>query len=69
MGETKLSGPSMEKRLADRLKGSGHPSAASVTKQGDGPTRVITSIHPPGSHGGVVNPGQGGPLNPMKGDR
>jgi hypothetical protein len=40
-------------RIASRLKGSGLPSAASVTKQGDGPTRTITSIHPPGSHGGT----------------
>jgi hypothetical protein len=54
MGEIKLSdNKSMQQRIADRLKPSGHPSAASVTKQGAGPTRTITSIHPPGSHGGT----------------
>jgi hypothetical protein len=46
-------GATPEARIASRLKGSGHPSASSVTKQGEGPTRTITSIHPPGSHGGT----------------
>jgi hypothetical protein len=53
MVEVKLNGPPMEKRIADRLKGSGHPSATSVVKQGDGPTRTITSIHHPASQGGT----------------
>jgi hypothetical protein len=46
-------GGTAEARIASRLKGSGAPSAASVTKQGDGPTRTITSIHNPASHGGT----------------
>jgi hypothetical protein len=46
-------GPNAEARINSRLKGSGHPSASSVIKQGEGPTRTITSIHPPGSHGGT----------------
>jgi hypothetical protein len=45
-------GGTAEARIASRLKGSGHPSASSVTKQGDGPTRTITSIHQPASQGG-----------------
>jgi hypothetical protein len=46
-------GANAQARIASREKGSGLPSAASVTKQGDGPTRTITSIHPLGSHGGT----------------
>jgi hypothetical protein len=46
-------GATAEARIASRLKGSGHPSASSVTKQGDGPTRTITSIHQPASQGGT----------------
>jgi hypothetical protein len=45
-------GATPQARIASRLKGSGHPSASSVTKQGDGPTRTITSIHNPASQGG-----------------
>jgi hypothetical protein len=60
-------GGTPEARIASRLKNSGSPTATSVVQKGDGPTRTITNIHPPGSHGGTLNPG--GPLNPMKGDR
>jgi hypothetical protein len=45
-------GGTAEARIASRLRGSGAPSASSVTKQGDGPTRTITSIHNPASQGG-----------------
>jgi len=61
MVETKLSGKSMEQRIADRLKSSCDPGADVHSKQGEGPTRVHTSIH----HGGTarkhgsVNPGEG----------
>jgi hypothetical protein len=45
-GEIKLTGPSMQERIANRLRNSGEGSGAdiSVTK-GSGPTRVHTNIH------------------------
>jgi hypothetical protein len=46
-------GGTPEARIANRLKGSGHPSASTVVQKGSGPNRTITSIHPPGSHGGT----------------
>jgi hypothetical protein len=46
-------GATPEARIASRLKGSGHPSASTVVKQGDGVTRIITSIHNPASQGGT----------------
>jgi hypothetical protein len=46
MGEVKLNGPSMEKRIQDRLANSGAGANPHVsTKQGEGPTRVHTNIH------------------------
>jgi hypothetical protein len=51
MGETKLTGKSMEERIADRLKSSCDYSSADVySHQGEGPTRVHTAIH----HGGTA---------------
>lgn len=51
MAETKLTGKSMEQRIADRLKNSGegaNPDQCAV--HGTGPTRTITKIHhSPGS--------------------
>jgi hypothetical protein len=52
--EVKLSGKSMEQRIADRLKSSGDPRAEVVTKHGEGPTRVFHHVH---NSGHVVQPG------------
>jgi hypothetical protein len=43
--EVKLTGKSMEQRVADRLKPSGDPRAEHHTVQGSGPTRVHHFIH------------------------
>jgi hypothetical protein len=51
--EVKLTGKSMEQRIADRLKTSGDPRAEIVTKQGEGPTRVFHHVH---HSGHVVQP-------------
>jgi hypothetical protein len=45
MVETKLSGPSMEQRIAARLRNSGGDGADVVVQKGEGPTRTITNIH------------------------
>jgi hypothetical protein len=46
MVEVKLTGKSMEQRIADRLKNSGDAQHADVVVQkGDGPTRCYTNIH------------------------
>jgi hypothetical protein len=46
MVEVKLTGKSMEQRIADRLKNSGDTANADVVAQmGDGPTRCFTNIH------------------------
>lgn len=65
MAEIKLTGPSMEQRIANRLRDSGGGHGDVVTKQGEGPTRVIHHVHHSGSaktHGG--DHGAGGPLSP-----
>jgi len=44
--EVKLTGPSMEQRIANRLKNSGDAKHADVVVQkGDSPERAITNIH------------------------
>lgn len=49
MAETKLSGPSMEQRIANRLKpSSGSETADARATHGSGPTRTITTIHQSG---------------------
>jgi hypothetical protein len=51
---------SMAERINKRLRNSGGEEADSVTKNGEGPTRVFHNIHNPGSarqHGGG-NPGE-----------
>ena len=45
MVETRLSGPSMEQRITNRLKTSGGGDADVVVQKGEGPTRTITNIH------------------------
>ncbi len=44
MPEIKLTGPSMEERIAARLRNSGDPNADIIAKHGDGPTRCYTNI-------------------------
>jgi hypothetical protein len=45
MVETKLTGPSMEERIANRLKNSGEGLHADhVVRKGDGPTRTFHNI-------------------------
>jgi hypothetical protein len=52
--EIKLTGPSMEQRLADRLRNSGSGANPDVSvKQGEGGQRVHTNIHHSGSVGGT----------------
>lgn len=48
MTETKLTGPSMEQRIANRLKNSGSPEADVHAVHGTGPTRTHTNIHSTG---------------------
>jgi hypothetical protein len=48
MVETKLTGPSMEQRIANRLKNSGSPEADHHVVHGTGPTRTHTNIHSTG---------------------
>jgi hypothetical protein len=49
--ENKLTGPSMEKRVADRLRNSGEGSNPNVhTKHGEGPLRTHTNIHHSGHY-------------------
>jgi hypothetical protein len=53
--EIKLTGPSMEQRVANRLRNSGAGANPNVTVQkGDGPTRTHTNIH---HSGHFVQPG------------
>jgi hypothetical protein len=61
MVEVKLTGKSMEQRIADRLKNSGDAQHADVVVQkGDGPTRCFTNIHNTrDTDGGTTNPGEG----------
>jgi len=52
--EIKLNGPSMEQRIASRLRNSGSGAKPDVTtQQGEGPTRVHHNLHHSGSVGGV----------------
>jgi hypothetical protein len=54
MPEIKLTGPSMEQRLADRLKNSGGDLPADVrAKHGEGARRTFHNIHHAGSAHGV----------------
>jgi hypothetical protein len=63
MGEVRLSGPSMEQRIANRLKNSGEGSGAETTVQhGSSDKRVFTNIH---AGGHVKQRGDGGPEKPM----
>jgi hypothetical protein len=50
MVDVKLSGKPLPQRIADRLKPSSAPGAAIVTQQGNGPQRVVTSIHHSGAN-------------------
>jgi hypothetical protein len=61
MAENKLTGKSMEQRIADRLKPSCGDADVQVT-HGSGPTRTVTAIH----HGGTAR--QHGSGNPGEGD-
>jgi hypothetical protein len=46
MVETKLTGPSMEERIANKLKNSGEGANPDVSVQkGEGPLRTHTNIH------------------------
>jgi hypothetical protein len=46
MTETKLNGPSMQERIANRLKNSGEGAKPHVTvKQGENPQRTFHNIH------------------------
>jgi hypothetical protein len=46
MPDVKLTGPSMEQRIANRLRNSGEGSGADTSVQhGTGPTRTHTNIH------------------------
>jgi hypothetical protein len=44
MVETKLSGPSMEQRIAARLHNSGGGDADVIVQKGDGPTRLYHEL-------------------------
>jgi hypothetical protein len=52
---------SMAERINKRLRNSGGEEADSITKNGEGPTRVFHNIHNPGSarQHGSGNPGEG----------
>ena len=52
--EVKLTGPSMEERIAKRLRSSGDPRADFIKQMGEGPTRTFTHGHLAGH---VVLPG------------
>jgi hypothetical protein len=54
-------GATPEARIANRLRNSGGEEADSITKNGDGPTRVYHNIHNPGSarQHGSDNRGEG----------
>jgi hypothetical protein len=75
MAEVKLTGKSMEQRVADRLKNSGDTANADVSVvHGTGPTRTHTNIHHSGTakRHGAGNPGEGdihghprGPAKPV----
>lgn len=57
MPEIKLTGPSMEQRIHDRLRNSGAGAKPDVSVQkGEGPTRTHTNIH---HDGGGVAPARG----------
>ena len=43
--ENRLTGKSMEQRLADRLKNSGDPRADVTTKHGEGARRTFHNLH------------------------
>jgi hypothetical protein len=45
MVETRLTGPGMGQRIADRLRNSGDPSADTVVQKGTGPLRTFHNIH------------------------
>lgn len=54
--EVKLTGKSMEQRIADRLKNSGGDLPPDHhTVHGTGPTRTHTNLHSSGSQGGAGN--------------
>ena len=55
MGEIRLTGPSMEQRIASRLRNSGGNDADVSVTHGSGPTRTITNIH----HSRVADHGAG----------
>jgi hypothetical protein len=56
MPEIKLTGPSMEQRLADRLKNSGGDLPADVrAKHGEGARRTFHNVHHSGTQGGAGN--------------
>jgi hypothetical protein len=59
MTETKLTGPSMEERISNRLKNSGEGARPDVhVQRGEGPTRTHTNIHH--SPGSKARGGDGG---------
>jgi hypothetical protein len=59
MPEIKLSGPSMEQRIRDRLRPSGAGlGAEQCTTVGSGPTRTITHVHHGASQGGANRQGR-----------
>lgn len=63
MGEVKLTGRSMEQRIAARLRNSGGDEADVSVTHGSGPTRTITNIHNKGrvaDHGASEGPLSGG---------
>jgi hypothetical protein len=60
MPEIKLTGPSMEQRIANRLRNSGGGDADVVVQKGTGPTRTITNVH----RSRVAAHGSGGPEKP-----
>ncbi len=67
MADIKLNGPSMEQRIANRLRSSGEGSGADITtRHGDGPTRTVTHIHHSARH---VAPSKAGAMDRDRGDK
>jgi hypothetical protein len=59
MGEIKLTGPTMEQRIRDRLRPSGAGLGAErCTTVGSGPNRTITHVHDGGSAHGANRQGR-----------
>jgi hypothetical protein len=61
MPNVKLSGPSMQERIANRLKNSGGGDADLIVQKGTGPSRTVTNIH----HSRNTAHGNGGPAAPQ----